>query len=109
MQRALLLYVYVRVLRDSKILKYVPASIMCNLFGVQFDCGQWTFSFSFSFLQAESLEDKNMTKVHLCQLEKLKSQYDRLTEELTHNENENKKLKLKYQSLKDQLEEKVKV
>ncbi|XP_066132551.1 centrosomal protein of 128 kDa isoform X5 [Saccopteryx bilineata] len=57
-------------------------------------------------LKAESLEDKNMAKVHLCQLEKLKSQYDRLTEELTQNENENKKLKLKYQSLKDQLEEK---
>ncbi|XP_066199036.1 centrosomal protein of 128 kDa isoform X1 [Saccopteryx leptura] len=59
-------------------------------------------------LKAESLEDKNMAKVHLCQLEKLKSQYDRLTEELTQNENENKKLKLKYQSLKDQLEEKEK-
>ncbi|XP_045679755.1 centrosomal protein of 128 kDa isoform X3 [Phyllostomus hastatus] len=59
-------------------------------------------------LQAESLEDKNTAKVHLCQLEKLKAQCDRLTEELTQNENENKKLKLKYQSLKDQLEEKEK-
>ncbi|XP_036074165.1 centrosomal protein of 128 kDa isoform X3 [Rousettus aegyptiacus] len=59
-------------------------------------------------LKAESLEDKNMAKVHLCQLEKLKSQYDRLTEELTQNENENKKLKLKYENLKDQLEEKEK-
>ncbi|XP_021566060.1 centrosomal protein of 128 kDa-like, partial [Carlito syrichta] len=57
---------------------------------------------------AESLEDKNVAKVHRCQLEKLKSQCDRLTEELTQNENENKKLKLKYQSLKDQLEEKEK-
>lgn len=59
-------------------------------------------------LKAENLEDKNMAKVHRCQLEKLKSQCDRLTEELTQNENENKKLKLKYQSLKDQLEEKEK-
>ncbi|XP_053529374.1 centrosomal protein of 128 kDa isoform X7 [Artibeus jamaicensis] len=58
-------------------------------------------------LKAESLEDKNTAKVHLCQLEKLKAQCDRLTEELTQNESENKKLKLKYQSLKDQLEEKV--
>ncbi|XP_053529371.1 centrosomal protein of 128 kDa isoform X3 [Artibeus jamaicensis] len=59
-------------------------------------------------LKAESLEDKNTAKVHLCQLEKLKAQCDRLTEELTQNESENKKLKLKYQSLKDQLEEKEK-
>ncbi|XP_032965589.1 centrosomal protein of 128 kDa isoform X3 [Rhinolophus ferrumequinum] len=59
-------------------------------------------------LKAENLEDKNMAKVHLCQLEKLKSQCDRLTEELTQNENENQKLKLKYQSLKEQLEEKEK-
>uniref|UniRef100_A0A8C5LEL8 Centrosomal protein 128 n=1 Tax=Jaculus jaculus TaxID=51337 RepID=A0A8C5LEL8_JACJA len=59
-------------------------------------------------LKAESLEDKNMAKVHRCQLEKLKSQCERLTEELTQNENENKKLKLKYQCLKDQLEEKEK-
>ena len=48
-----------------------------------------------------------MDQVQRCQLEKLKSQYDRLTEELTQNANENKKLKLKYQCLKDELEEKV--
>ncbi|XP_068414448.1 centrosomal protein of 128 kDa isoform X4 [Eschrichtius robustus] len=59
-------------------------------------------------LKAESLEGKTMAKVQRSQLEKLKSQYDRLTEELTQNENENKKLKLKYQCLKDQLEEKEK-
>uniref|UniRef100_A0A2K5EB92 Centrosomal protein 128 n=1 Tax=Aotus nancymaae TaxID=37293 RepID=A0A2K5EB92_AOTNA len=59
-------------------------------------------------LKAESLEEKNMAKVHRCQLEKLKSQCDRLTEELTQNENENKKLKLQYQCLKDQLEEREK-
>ncbi|XP_058148838.1 centrosomal protein of 128 kDa isoform X5 [Dasypus novemcinctus] len=58
--------------------------------------------------QAESLEDKNMAKVHCWQLEKLKSQCDRLTEELTQNEDENKKLKLKYECLKEQLEEKEK-
>ncbi|XP_045017939.1 centrosomal protein of 128 kDa isoform X6 [Bubalus bubalis] len=57
-------------------------------------------------LKAESLEDKNMAKVQRCQLEKLKSQCDRLTEELAQNENENKRLKLKYQCLKDELEEK---
>ncbi|XP_047397452.1 centrosomal protein of 128 kDa isoform X2 [Sciurus carolinensis] len=59
-------------------------------------------------LKAENLEDKNMAKLHRCQLEKLKSQCEKLTEELTQNENENKKLKLKYQCLKDQLEEKEK-
>nr|XP_020141287.1 centrosomal protein of 128 kDa isoform X5 [Microcebus murinus] len=59
-------------------------------------------------LKAESLEDKNMAKAHRCQMEKLKSQCDRLTEELTQTESENKKLKLKYQCLKDQLEEKEK-
>ncbi|XP_012913469.1 centrosomal protein of 128 kDa isoform X2 [Mustela putorius furo] len=59
-------------------------------------------------LKAESLEDKNTAKVHRCQLEKVKSQCDRLTDELTQNENENRKLKLKYQALKDQLEEKEK-
>uniref|UniRef100_A0A8C8YVP3 Centrosomal protein 128 n=1 Tax=Prolemur simus TaxID=1328070 RepID=A0A8C8YVP3_PROSS len=59
-------------------------------------------------LKAESLEDKNMAKAHRCQMEKLKSQCDRLTEELMQNESENKKLKLKYQCLKDQLEEKEK-
>ncbi|XP_029418398.1 centrosomal protein of 128 kDa isoform X2 [Nannospalax galili] len=59
-------------------------------------------------LEAESLEDKNMAKAHCCQLEKLKSQCERLMEDLTQNENENKKLKLKYQCLKDQLEEKEK-
>ncbi|XP_049755720.1 centrosomal protein of 128 kDa isoform X3 [Elephas maximus indicus] len=59
-------------------------------------------------LKAESLEDKNTAKVHLWQLEKLKSQCDRLTQELAQNEEENKKLKLKYQCLKEQLEEKEK-
>nr|XP_048305311.1 centrosomal protein of 128 kDa isoform X3 [Myodes glareolus] len=59
-------------------------------------------------LKAESLEDKNMAKAHRCQLEKLKSQCEKLTEELAQNENENKRLKLKYQCLKDQLEEKEK-
>ncbi|XP_058511246.1 centrosomal protein of 128 kDa [Ochotona princeps] len=59
-------------------------------------------------LKAESAEDKNIAKAHRCQLEKLKSQCEKLTEELSQNENENKKLKLKYQCLKDQLEEKEK-
>ncbi|XP_023402218.1 centrosomal protein of 128 kDa isoform X19 [Loxodonta africana] len=59
-------------------------------------------------VEAESLEDKNTAKVHLWQLEKLKSQCDRLTQELAQNEEENKKLKLKYQCLKEQLEEKEK-
>ncbi|KAM6201183.1 centrosomal protein of 128 kDa [Rhynchocyon petersi] len=59
-------------------------------------------------LKAESVEDKNMAKTHLRQLEKLKSQCDRLTKELTQNEDENRKLKIKYQCLKEQLEEKDK-
>ncbi|XP_075387612.1 centrosomal protein of 128 kDa isoform X2 [Tenrec ecaudatus] len=59
-------------------------------------------------LKAESLEDKNTAKVHIWQLEKMKSQYDRMTQELAQNEEENKKLKLKYQRLKEQLEEKEK-
>uniref|UniRef100_H0XYC5 Centrosomal protein 128 n=1 Tax=Otolemur garnettii TaxID=30611 RepID=H0XYC5_OTOGA len=58
-------------------------------------------------LKAESLKIR-LAKVHHCQLEKLKSQCDGLTEELTQNENENKKLKEKYQCLKNQLEEKEK-
>lgn len=76
-------------------------------------CTVWLWPVDFLFSpffspQAESLEDKNMAKVQRCQLEKLKSQCDRLTEELAQNENENKRLKLKYQCLKDELEEKVK-
>ncbi|XP_052594647.1 centrosomal protein of 128 kDa isoform X4 [Peromyscus californicus insignis] len=58
-------------------------------------------------LKAESLEDKNMAKAHRCQLEKLTSQCEKLTEELAQNENENRKLKQKYQCLKEELEEKV--
>lgn len=79
--------------------------MICLVYNLAMASGLFLFSFLFS--QAENLEDKNMAKVHLCQLEKLKSQCDRLTEELTQNENENQKLKLKYQSLKEQLEEKV--
>lgn len=59
-------------------------------------------------LEAESLEDKKVAKAHLGQLEKLKSKCEKLAEELTQNENENKKLKLKYQSLKEELEAKEK-
>ena len=76
----------------------------CLVYSLAAASGLCLFSF---FPQAESLEDKNMAQVQRCQLEKLKSQYDRLTEELTQNANENKKLKLKYQCLKDELEEKV--
>lgn len=108
MQRAFRSCAYLCMSVQSKILKYLCTDLGCNFFGVQFGCGQWTFSFLLLF-QAESLEDKNMAKAHLCQLEKLKSQCDRLTEELSQNENENKKLKLKYQGLKEQLEEKVKI
>ncbi|XP_063097318.1 centrosomal protein of 128 kDa isoform X2 [Cavia porcellus] len=59
-------------------------------------------------LQAESLEDKNIAKLHRCELEKLKSQCEKLTEELTQNESENQIMKLKYQCLKDKLEDKEK-
>lgn len=47
-------------------------------------------------LKVESLEEKNMVKVYCGQLDKLKLQCDRLIEELIQNENENRKLKLKY-------------
>lgn len=50
-----------------------------------------------------------MAKAHRCQLEKLTSQCEKLTEELAQNENENRKLKQKYQCLKEELEEKVNV
>lgn len=103
------MYVSVGMLGDSRILKYLPTdvSVICLVYNLAVASGLSLFSFSFS--QAESLEDKNMANVHRCQVEKLKSQCDRLTQELTQNENENKKLKLKYQCLKDQLEEKVKI
>ncbi|KAM9065366.1 centrosomal protein of 128 kDa isoform 5-T5 [Sarcophilus harrisii] len=59
-------------------------------------------------LKAESLEDKNVAKIHRWQLEKIKIECEKLAEELTHQEDENSKLKRKYHLVKQQLEEKEK-
>ncbi|XP_074145942.1 centrosomal protein of 128 kDa isoform X6 [Sminthopsis crassicaudata] len=59
-------------------------------------------------LKAESLEDKNVAKINRWQLEKIKIECEKLAEELTHQEDENSKLKRKYHLVKQQLEEKEK-
>ncbi|XP_041131323.1 centrosomal protein of 128 kDa-like [Polyodon spathula] len=57
--------------------------------------------------KAEATEDKNVVKAQRRQLEKMKIECDKLTEELTQSEEEHTKLKRKYQLLKQELEEKV--
>ncbi|XP_068948446.1 centrosomal protein of 128 kDa isoform X3 [Petaurus breviceps papuanus] len=59
-------------------------------------------------LKAENLEDKNVAKVHRWQMEKIKIQCEKLTEELAHQEDENSKLMRKYHLVKQQLEDKEK-
>ncbi|NWZ76584.1 CE128 protein, partial [Poecile atricapillus] len=58
--------------------------------------------------QMELLEEKNIIKNQCRQLEKIKVEYDKLTEELTQNEEENIKLKRKCEFLKQELEKKEK-
>ncbi|XP_028677322.2 centrosomal protein of 128 kDa-like isoform X1 [Erpetoichthys calabaricus] len=58
--------------------------------------------------KAETTEDKNLIKAHRRQLEKIKIECDKLTEELTHSEEGNSKLRRKYQLLKQELQEKEK-
>ncbi|MBN3294843.1 CE128 protein, partial [Amia calva] len=60
-------------------------------------------------LKAEATVDKNLVKAHRRQLEKMKIECDKLTEELTQREEENTKLRRKYQLLKQELEEKGKL
>lgn len=55
----------------------------------------------------ELVEEKNMVKTHCQQLEKIKIEYDKLTEELTQNEEENIKLRRKCEFVKQELEKKV--
>ncbi|KAK6481356.1 centrosomal protein of 128 kDa-like isoform X1 [Huso huso] len=59
--------------------------------------------------KAEATEDKNLVKAQRRQLEKMKIECDKLTEELTQSEEESTKLKRKYQLLKQELEEKGKM
>ncbi|MBN3277846.1 CE128 protein, partial [Polyodon spathula] len=59
--------------------------------------------------KAEATEDKNVVKAQRRQLEKMKIECDKLTEELTQSEEEHTKLKRKYQLLKQELEEKGKM
>ncbi|XP_068802810.1 centrosomal protein of 128 kDa isoform X6 [Struthio camelus] len=61
-----------------------------------------------SMLKMELVEEKNIVKAQCRQLEKVKMEYDKLTEELTHNEEENMKLRQKHEFLKQELEKKDK-
>lgn len=57
----------------------------------------------------ELLEEKNLVKTQGRQLEKIKVECDKLTEELTQNAEENTKLKRKCEFVKQELEKKVKL
>ncbi|KAI1237680.1 hypothetical protein IHE44_0013765 [Lamprotornis superbus] len=59
-------------------------------------------------LKMELLEEKNIVKSQCRQLEKIKIEYDKLTEELTQNKEENTKLKRKCEFVKQELEKKEK-
>ncbi|KAM4778643.1 centrosomal protein of 128 kDa isoform 2-T2 [Cyanocitta cristata] len=59
-------------------------------------------------LKMELLEEKNIVKTQSRQLEKIKVECDKLSEELTQNEEENIKLKRKCESVKQELEKKEK-
>lgn len=59
-------------------------------------------------LKAERVEDRNLLKAQRRQVEKMKIECDKLTEELTHKEEENTMLRRKYQLLKQELDEKNK-
>ncbi|NXE48102.1 CE128 protein, partial [Casuarius casuarius] len=59
-------------------------------------------------LKMELVEEKNIGKTQCRQLEKIKVECDKLTEELTQNEEENIKLRQKYEFIKQELEKKNK-
>uniref|UniRef100_A0A8C4KBG4 Centrosomal protein 128 n=1 Tax=Dromaius novaehollandiae TaxID=8790 RepID=A0A8C4KBG4_DRONO len=59
-------------------------------------------------LKMELVEEKNIGKTQCRQLEKIKVECDKLTEELTQNEEENIKLRQKYEFIKQELEKKDK-
>ncbi|KAM6358379.1 centrosomal protein of 128 kDa isoform 11-T18 [Alca torda] len=58
--------------------------------------------------QMELVEEKNTVKAQCRQLEKIKNECDKLTEELTQNEEENIKLRRKCEFVKQELEKKDK-
>uniref|UniRef100_W5MR26 Centrosomal protein 128 n=1 Tax=Lepisosteus oculatus TaxID=7918 RepID=W5MR26_LEPOC len=60
-------------------------------------------------LQADKAVDKSLVKAHRQQLEKMKIECDKLTEELTQSEEVYATLRRKYQLLKQELEEKLAV
>ncbi|XP_075007483.1 centrosomal protein of 128 kDa isoform X11 [Calonectris borealis] len=59
-------------------------------------------------LKMELVEEKNIVKAQCRQLEKIKIECDKLTEELTQNEEENIKLRRKCEFVKQELEKKDK-
>ncbi|XP_066468221.1 centrosomal protein of 128 kDa isoform X3 [Tiliqua scincoides] len=59
-------------------------------------------------LKAELVEDRNLVKAQRRQVEKIKIECDKLTEQLTHKEEENAILRRKYQLMKQELDEKNK-
>ncbi|NWI10793.1 CE128 protein, partial [Crypturellus soui] len=59
-------------------------------------------------LKMELVEEKNIVKTQCRQLEKIEVECDKLTEEITQNEEENIKLRQKYEFVKQELEEKDK-
>ncbi|NXE12785.1 CE128 protein, partial [Lophotis ruficrista] len=59
-------------------------------------------------LKMELLEEKNIVKTQCRQLEKIKNECDKLTEELTQNEEENIKLRRKCEFVEQELEKKNK-
>ncbi|XP_042301786.1 centrosomal protein of 128 kDa isoform X5 [Sceloporus undulatus] len=59
-------------------------------------------------LKAELVEERNLVKAHRRQVEKMKIECDKLTEELTQKEEENVKCRRKYQLMKQELDERHK-
>ncbi|CAM4571279.1 unnamed protein product [Lepidochelys olivacea] len=59
-------------------------------------------------LKTELIDEKNVVKAQRRQVEKMKTECDKLTEELTQGEEENTKLRWKYEFVKQELEEKDK-
>uniref|UniRef100_A0A8C4VYG9 Centrosomal protein 128 n=1 Tax=Gopherus evgoodei TaxID=1825980 RepID=A0A8C4VYG9_9SAUR len=59
-------------------------------------------------LKTELLDEKNVVKAQRRQAEKMKTECDKMTEELTQSEQENTKLRRKYELVKQELEEKDK-
>ncbi|KAH0620452.1 hypothetical protein JD844_020934 [Phrynosoma platyrhinos] len=58
-------------------------------------------------LKAELVEERNLVKAHRRQVEKMKIECDKLTEELTHKEEENVKWRRKYQLIKQELDGRI--